>query len=83
MSRNLGQNSPSNNPMVKFGTTPKQSIAQLPIEMVKLVWPFKWNLFFSATFCTCMALLSLQLYFFSLWMKSYGLTMKLFNSTYP
>lgn len=37
MSRNLGQNSPSNNPMVKFGTTPKQSIAQLPIKMVKLV----------------------------------------------
>ena len=37
----------------------------------------------SATFCTCMALLSLQLYLFSLWMKSYGVTMKLFSSTYP
>ena len=83
MSRNLGQNSPPNNPMVKFGTTPTQYNTQLQIKMVKLVCPFKWNLFFSATFCTCMALLSLQLYFFSLWMKSYGVIMKLFSSTYP
>ena len=37
MSRNLGRNSPPNNPMAKFGTKPTKSNAQLQIKMVKLV----------------------------------------------